>query len=124
MSFYVASRFEDREHARVIRDKLLALNHYVTSRWMEDESQCGSDADRVIWAQNDLYDVAMADAILLYEPSHAAGVGKGGRHVEFGYAAAMDKRLYIIGQRSNIFHHLPQVSVYPTFEAFKEAVLK
>jgi hypothetical protein len=43
----------------------------------------------------------------------SAGGGKGGRHVEYGLALGLGKRLIICGPRENIFHTLPQVEHYP-----------
>lgn len=38
--------------------------------------------------------------------------GRGGRHVEFGLAVALGKRLIVIGHRENLFHHLPAVEFF------------
>jgi len=35
--------------------------------------------------------------------------GRGGRHVEFGYAMAKGKRLIVVGYRENLFHEHPSV---------------
>lgn len=43
---------------------------------------------------------------------------RGGRHVEFGMALAWGLRLIVIGQRENVFHCLPQVERYDTWDDF------
>jgi hypothetical protein len=49
--------------------------------------------------------------------------GRGGRHVEFGYAMALGKRLIVVGHRENLFHEHPTVEFYAgqaeVLQAFK-----
>lgn len=40
------------------------------------------------------------------------GGGRGGRHVEFGYAMAKGKRLIVVGHRENLFHEHPAVEFF------------
>ena len=66
-------------------------------------------------AAEDLEDVLRADCLVSFTEEPAAGVAwaaRGGRHVEFGIALAMGKRLCVVGPRENIFHHLPRVEVF------------
>ena len=42
--------------------------------------------------------------------------GRGGRHVEFGLAIAWGKPVYLVGERENVFHWLPQVRVFPALD--------
>ena len=75
------------------------------------------DGERGIQASAimDLDDLDMADAIVLFtdmeptDPEGWRGAASGGRHFEFGYARAQAKRLYLVGPRTNAFHHLPGV---------------
>ena len=46
------------------------------------------------------------------------GDGRGGRHVEFGYAASRGKRLTIIGPRETVFHHLDGVEHFENAQEF------
>ena len=43
--------------------------------------------------------------IFFSEPSDKA-VRRGGRHVEFGFAMAGNKPIFVIGPKENIFHYL------------------
>ena len=45
---------------------------------------------------------------------------RGGRHVEFGMAIAAQKRIVVIGPRENIFHWLPMIEQFDTFDAFMD----
>jgi hypothetical protein len=50
---------------------------------------------------------------------------RGGKHVELGAALAMDMPVYLIGPRSNIFHHhLLVTQVWETADAAGIMVLK
>jgi nucleoside 2-deoxyribosyltransferase len=52
----------------------------------------------------------------------------GGRHVEFGYALAKGKRVVVIGERENVFHHHPSVKLHASVDdwlrdtAYEEAL--
>lgn len=48
----------------------------------------------------------------------AARISRGGRHVEFGMALALAKRCIVIGPRENVFHLLPQVEQYDSWEQY------
>jgi len=66
----------------------------------------------------DIQDIDRAEAILLYSEDPTVGVPRGGRHVEFGYALAKGKRLFVIGPKENIFHCVDGVEHFADFNAF------
>lgn len=123
--YYLAAAFTRRAEMRGYRDELLAkvLNSEVTSRWVNDDGKWAEDfppdmindspQDCMSIAEGDLDDIVEANVLVLF-----AGAGRGGRHVEFGYAMALGKRLVVIGTREILFHTLPIVEVYPTWEDF------
>ena len=111
---YVAAPGELQEQARAIAKKLEALGFKVTSRWLYMDLQ-GDQADG---ARVDLQDINKADILLLINPAEFMRSGTGGRHVEFGYAAALGKQLVVLGVRSNVFHHLSNVRVIERAEDF------
>jgi len=59
----------------------------------------------------DLQDLHAADAVISF--TSAGGGGKGGRHVEYGLAVGLGKRLVLVGPREHVFHVLPDVEWYP-----------
>ena len=117
MKIYLASRYSRHPEMRGVRDVLTVMGHEITSRWIDmhggkypssftsdilnaDPEYCGK------LGQHDIEDVAAADTCI----SFTGGIGgKGGRHVEFGYALALGKRLIVVGPREHIFHTLPEV---------------
>lgn len=64
---------------------------------------------------HDLEDLRAADTVISF--TDEKGGGKGGRHVEFGVALALEKRLILVGPRENVFHTLPEIEHYPTWRS-------
>ena len=121
-SVYLAARYSRNDEMRGVRDVLKALGYMVTSRWIDlhggkypgsfTPEQLNDDpvyCARV--AEADLDDLADADTVISF--TSPGEYGKGGRHVEFGLALGLGKRLVLVGPRENVFHTLPQVEQYP-----------
>lgn len=103
---------------REVREKLHRIGHTVTSRWINGEHELleGRDcAEMARFAQEDIEDLRKADMVLYFVPdsSHRQ---RGGRHVEFGIALALDIPIKVIGPKENVFHWLPQVRHFATLE--------
>lgn len=123
---YLAAPFarqaEMIEYARELQD----MGIEVTSRWLHEGESLNDRGEAIkqsipdhIAAQHDLEDIDRADVMIQFtEPPASSREStqfftrynpRGGRHVEFGYALAKGKQLWVIGYRENIFHHLPNV---------------
>ena len=76
------------------------------------------------FAQDDLRDLSAADTLIAFTDPPRSKASRGGRHVEFGYALAMRKRIIIVGPRENVFYWLPQVERFDTFDQNLIAHLK
>jgi hypothetical protein len=122
MKIYLAATYSRNAEMRGIRDQLEALGHEVTSRWIDQhggnvpesivaEKLNASPVECYPYAEADVTDLKVADTVILF--TSADGGGQGGRHVEFGLAIGLGKRLIIVGPRENVFHTLPQVEWYP-----------
>lgn len=103
---YIAAPYPMRDAAITLMQRLETQGVEVTSRWLKAPDTL-SDAH----AQKDLQDVARADVLLAFNPDGWTDRGTGGRHVELGYALALGKPILLVGERSNIFHHLSTVKV-------------
>lgn len=127
-TYYFASRYSRHPELRGYRDQLTkALPHAsVTSRWLDlhdgkvptTAPPEALNADPSQWwpyALADLSDLEAADVLVSFL-GHPGG--KGGRHIEHGYAMAIGHRIAIIGDRENVFHCDPDAEHYPTWEAF------
>jgi len=130
MKIYLAARFSRRHECHALGKKLEAMGHEIVSRWTlpgNDHvmpvgiSAQAADKERERFATEDLEDVDAADAVVSLMEPEARNNTRGGRHVEFGYALGKGKRLYVIGCRETVFHHLPQVEHYEDEGAFLRA---
>lgn len=126
MRVYIAARFSKRPEANQLAQKLQILGHTITSRWVLPEathvmptglSKLAADSERERFARQDIEDVIACDwCISLMEKPRSNG--RGGRHVEFGYALALSKKMTIIGPRETVFHHQPEVEHFRTVKDF------
>lgn len=118
MKVYLAGRYGRRLEIQQYAQELRGRGHQVIARWLDGLHEA-ADGDRRRWAlfaQDDLDDIACCDTVVSFT---GAGLRhRGGRHVEFGVALASGKRLVIVGPVENVFHALPGVLVFPTFEGF------
>jgi hypothetical protein len=129
MKIYVAARFERYQEMQGVRDVLRGMGHEVTSRWidlhggkesvdgLEDQLQTNPEEFEE-YGEHDLEDIRNADVIMCF----AGGGGRGGRHVEWGYAYALGKRMILVGPRENVFHALGCVEHYASWPSLVMAL--
>lgn len=98
----MAAPFQERAAVAAVVGLLGQCGIEVTSRWIPNPANDFNDTA----AREDFDDVDAADMLILWNPEDWATRGTGGRHVEYGYAAARGKQLVIVGSRTNMFHHL------------------
>lgn len=127
MKIYLAGRYGRREELLGYAAKLGAeFGHEVTSRWLrgEHEASDGNPTPEQAeqWAEDDLADIARADMLVAFAEEPNSQHGRGGRHVEFGYALALGLVVVVVGQRENVFHNLGNVWHFDTFERFCESL--
>jgi hypothetical protein len=130
-AFYLAARYSQHPEMRGYRDQLQDHGYLVTSRWIDlhggelvdsaSMEKLGEDPVRYErYAKVDLEDLDNADTVISFTSADRGG--KGGRHVEYGYALAAGKNVVIIGPRENIFHTLGIVSWYPDWDSFAKTL--
>lgn len=105
LKVYIAAPFPIRDRAVSVMHVLELKGIEVTSRWLKAPDTMTDEH-----ARKDLDDVAAADVLLALNPDGWEERGTGGRHVELGYALALGKPVLLVGERSNIFHHLACVT--------------
>lgn len=120
VKIYIATLYSRREEMIPYADDLRAHGFEVTSRWVYGGEE---GLDRTDIAMVDLEDVLAADIILSFTSPHGTPTQGGGRHVEFGIGVASGKVLALVGERENVFHHLPSVKQYPTYLAAREYLI-
>lgn len=121
MKIYLAARYSRHPEMQGIRDRLVAMGHEVTSRWIEgghEMSKEGSTeaarAERTRFAEEDRADVVAADCVISFTEAARSTNSRGGRHVEFGLAIGLGKRVIVVGHRENVFHCLAEVEFFDT----------
>lgn len=124
LAVYVATRWERRQEARVIASRLRHFGVRVTSRWLTGEFD---EAPPAKCAEVDLLDIADTHGVLLladgeYEKKKHGWSG-GGASFEAGFANGRGLHVWVIGPKTNVFHHLPHVHQYATLAEWEEAML-
>lgn len=133
-SIYLSGQFEDRSALDAVRQDLVSAGYPVTSRWLDAPSSVpatalaadeGAAARLSDIARQDFADIVTATVVVVYNPPEACGIGRGGRHVETGYALALGKPVAVVGARGNVFHWLPEVTLvadWPALRAWLEQI--
>lgn len=128
MKIYLAARYSRCKELQKYRDQLQSLGHTVVSRWIDggheitkEGSTVADYQERIRFAQEDKADLESSDCVISFTEEPRKTNIRGGRHVEFGMALALNKRVLVIGHRENVFHCLPQVEFFDTWQ---EAIAK
>ncbi len=125
---YLGGRLGRREELLRYADELAAGDIEVVSRWLYSEVALPARATpqdekpAETAAAMDLEDVASADVCISFSEEPEQAQGRGGRHVEFGVALALGRRLMLVGPREHVFHRLPQVEHFDEWSDAKAAL--
>jgi len=102
MKIYIAARFSRITEMKEFADRLAAAGHEITARWVYGGEE-GLTLEEI--SDLDVEDVVKADMVLSWtEPEGSYNRG-GGRHTEFGIGMALNKHLWLVGPREQIFHY-------------------
>ena len=120
---YLAASWSRLLELRGYAAELERVGCIITSRWLKQDPEIPfgmrSESKRFSLAVRDLADIRGSTALALF-----SGNGKnerGGRHFETGYAFSRGLRIYIVGERENVFHY-HGIEMFPTFEELLEHV--
>ena len=117
MKLFIASH--SQTHAKTLQTQLEQHGHEVVARWITTDSKFGhgldayTDQERTALAAMDEADVRAADALILIAEPEGRTV-PGGKHVEMGIAIALEKPIFVLGRKENIFHWHRRVRVFAT----------
>ena len=98
MKIYTAATFAEQERIRSYKEPLFKMGHSVISTWLEEqikpEGMSEHNFERKM-AMKDLQEVSAADCVILdvANPSRTAG-----KMVEYGFALAKHKLVYVVGE--------------------------
>jgi nucleoside 2-deoxyribosyltransferase len=128
IKIYLAAQYSWRDqvkaHAKVLED----AGYEITSTWLKERKGSGTEltdlSNRFLreHAANDLRDIQAADMVIFFSVGPTELTKRGGRHVEFGLAYAMGKRIVVCGPKENIFHYLDEIVQFNTFEDLMKAL--
>ena len=118
MNIYLAGRYGRRLELLGYAAQLVDLGHHVTSRWLDGEHEAidatASVGEQRTWAAEDFSDIDSSSVLIAFTEEPGVG-GRGGRHVETGYALGCGKMVEVVGPVENVFHTLPQVRRWETW---------
>lgn len=121
MKAYLAAPYAARDIVREYADELRSIGYTITSSWLDEKHEINSgttgaatsldDAQVAAHAHQDLIDIHKADVVVLFTAAAFAHLDggtstSGGRHVETGYAIALDLPVLVVGEPENVFHRL------------------
>lgn len=117
MRIFLSARYGRREELRRYAEELAAQGHVIVSSWIyqgEADDVNLSFARARGLALDDLNELAESDVFIALTEDPESPYGRGGRHVEFGFAVhryneGLLKAVIAVGPRENVFHALPEV---------------
>lgn len=109
---YLAGPWVRRAEVRIARNVFVQSGITVGSRWIDFDAGSVNEYDPSVQARealNDWEDLHEAEALVLLNLEKSEG-----KAVETGIALTRGIPVIVIGQRTNVFHHLPQVHIVET----------
>lgn len=128
MRIYLAARYVRKAELVHYAAVLRHLGHVCSPRWLYSEHDLPAGAPPeagLQFALEDWQDIQAADCVISFTEAPSPdtpGRARGGRHVEFGIAVALRKRVLVVGWRENVFHYLPVVEFHETFDQAASAL--
>jgi nucleoside 2-deoxyribosyltransferase len=134
MKIYLAAPYSLKDLVSARAAELRELGIIVTSSWLKEPhapttqmAELTPEQHRT-YAIQDVDDVDEGD-ILVFHTDPTKTLVRAGRHVEFGIAIGIGlvrkMPIFVVGpERENIFHYLPQVFHFATWEDCKKALVR
>jgi len=125
---YIASRYSRRDEMRDVAEQMSERGFIVSSTWLQEDYPLNMNLDGLTPEQHaqiaaqDLEDITGSDIMVFFGEDQNNQPPRGGRHCEFGFALALGVRIYIVGERENIFHYMPDIKVVPNLEELWEVI--
>jgi hypothetical protein len=118
LKIYLAARYSRCYEMREVAKFLSDAGHAVVSRWINGGHEISKEGstqahflERRIFALDDYADLISCDCCVSFTEEPKTTLTRGGRHVEFGIALALNKVCIVIGPAENVFHCLPNVII-------------
>jgi nucleoside 2-deoxyribosyltransferase len=130
LKVYLAAPYSMKDVIKARAEELRAAGVEVTSSWLDEPHAPNTQMHEVTpaehrqYALQDVKDVAAANVVVFHTDPTKTLI-RAGRHVEFGIAVGLGLSralpIFVVGdERENIFHYLPQVTHFYSWESVKE----
>ena len=122
MRAYLAAAYGRKQEIQAAAAYLELKGMEIISDWHQELYAPGIDMRTLTGAiirglaEKDLEQLADCDTMVFFAEPQTQQPPRGGRHVEFGIALALGKRIVVVGERENIFHHLPGITTVDSIE--------
>jgi len=126
MKVYLAAQYARREELKAHADALQKIGIEITSHWVHETAAFVSGGPTGTannspehvgeMAERDLADINRANILVLFTNGPETKIVRGAHHFEAGYAYGQGIEVITVGPRDNVFHYLPCVKNYPTWE--------
>lgn len=128
MKVYLAAQYEYRKTLRPLAEAMQLLGHTVTSNWIWSEATRAQEEGDPALARDvackNVQDLQEADTLLVFTDRVGDRAVGGGRFFELGLAWAYGHEIIVIGEPEMVFHHLPDITFYPTYREFAKEHLR
>lgn len=97
MKIYTAATFSEQKKIRVHKERLVQMGHSVLSTWLEEQLKpegMTEEQFNLKMAMKDLQEISACDCMILDMEIRSTTMGK---MIEFGFALAKYKLIYIVG---------------------------
>ena len=112
MRLYLAARYALKDTIAQAADYLQKRGHIIMSDWHKEvhppnvKVQDLPHEENQMLAMKDFNQIHSSEAMLFWAEHPDTATVRGGRHVEFGIGLALNKQIYVLGPKENIFHYL------------------
>ena len=134
---YLSAPYGRRDEMVPYAEELRNAGNLITSNWIYGDHDLVDPEHRRHWttdlgtddavdpeaqpiAIEDYRTLVEATTIVFFSEKPSNPTPRGSRHVEFGIALSLDMEILVIGPRENLFHTMPGVQHWPTWEKFKQ----
>lgn len=134
---YLSAPYNQREEMIAYAQELQLAGHNITSKWIHGDHHLVPWKHRKNWtndvgtddavdpnaqpiALEDYENLKKANTIIFFSRKPSNPAPRGSRHVEFGIALEVRMDILVIGPRENLFHTMPGIQHWPSWEEFKQ----
>jgi hypothetical protein len=117
MRLYLAAAYKHKLKLREYAVQAERCGIHVGAEWLKEsaapDSELSDSTPEQLTqdAQQDWWDISACDVFVFFAEPFDKQPNRGGRHVEFGIAAALGKKIVVIGEPENVFHYLPGIDI-------------